>query len=115
MESLESAQARGATVLAEVVGHSITADGWRIAGNAQDGDAWTESFRRAIADAGMSPEDIGTVYGDARGTPALDLAEARAIANVWKPGQVRVAKEHVHQRQSGHCRDARARECLEHH
>jgi 3-oxoacyl-[acyl-carrier-protein] synthase II len=31
------------------------------------------------------------VYGDARGTAALDLAEARAIADVWKPGQVRVA------------------------
>jgi 3-oxoacyl-[acyl-carrier-protein] synthase II len=91
VESLESARARGATVLAEVVGHAITADGWRIAGNAQDGDAWTESFRRAIADAGVSPAEIGTVYGDARGTPALDLAEARAISNVWEPGKVRVA------------------------
>jgi 3-oxoacyl-[acyl-carrier-protein] synthase II len=101
VESLDSAQARGATILAEVVGHAITADGWRIAGNAQDGVAWAESFRRAMDDAGMGPEEIGTVYGDARGTPALDLAEARAIASVWEPGQVRVANlngqtGHVH-------------------
>jgi 3-oxoacyl-[acyl-carrier-protein] synthase II len=99
VESLESAQARGATVLAEIVGHAITSDGWRIAGNAQDGIAWSESFRRAIADAGIDPEEIGTVYGDARGTPALDLAEARAISNVWKPGQVRVANLNA---QTGH-------------
>jgi 3-oxoacyl-[acyl-carrier-protein] synthase II len=101
VESAESATARGAPILAEVVGHAITSDGYRIAGNAQDGVAWGESFRRAIADAGLTPDDVGTVYGDARGTPALDLAEARAIAGVWEPGKVRVANlsgqvGHVH-------------------
>jgi 3-oxoacyl-[acyl-carrier-protein] synthase II len=34
---------------------------------------------------------VGTVYGDARGTAALDRAEARAVARVWQPGQVRLA------------------------
>jgi len=78
-------------ILAEVVGQAITSDAWRIAGNAQDGEAGAESFRRAIEDAGLAPDEIGTVYGDARGTAALDLAEARAIGHVWKPGGVRVA------------------------
>lgn len=90
VESLESALARGATILAEVAGHSITSDAYRVAGNDPSGDAWAESFLRAISDAGLSPAEVGTVYGDARGTAALDRAEARAVAKVWQPGQVRL-------------------------
>jgi 3-oxoacyl-[acyl-carrier-protein] synthase II len=91
VESLDSARARDATVLAEVVGHATTSDAYRIAGNAPDGVAWGESFRRAVDDAGLTPDRVGTVYGDARGTAALDLAEARAVAGVWQPGEVRIA------------------------
>ncbi|HEX6077289.1 MAG TPA: beta-ketoacyl-[acyl-carrier-protein] synthase family protein [Micromonosporaceae bacterium] len=91
VETLESAKARGATILAEVAGHSITSDAYRVAGNEPSGEAWAESFLRAIADAGLTPADVGTVYGDARGTAALDRAEARAVAKVWQPGQVRLA------------------------
>jgi len=39
----------------------------------------------------LAPDDVGAVYGDARGTAALDLAEARALSRVWRPGQVRLA------------------------
>lgn len=91
VESAESALARGATILAEVVGQAVTSDAYRVAGNAPDGLAWGESFRRAVDDAGLRPADIGTIYGDARGTAALDLAEARAIADVWQPGDIRIA------------------------
>ncbi|QEV21772.1 beta-ketoacyl-[acyl-carrier-protein] synthase family protein [Streptomyces alboniger] len=88
VESLEHALARGATVLAEVRGHATTSDGYRIAGNDPSGRAWAESFKRALDDAGMTAADIGTVYGDARGTAVLDLAETRAVAQVWQPGAV---------------------------
>jgi 3-oxoacyl-[acyl-carrier-protein] synthase II len=91
VETLASAKARGATILAEVAGHSITSDAYRVAGNEPSGEAWAESFLRAISDAGLTPDDVGTVYGDARGTQALDRAEARAVAKVWRPGQVRLA------------------------
>lgn len=91
VESLASARRRGAPILAEVTGHAITSDAHRVAGNAADGQAWAESFRRAIADAGLTPDQVGSVYGDARGTPDLDRAEARAIDAVWRPGSVRVA------------------------
>ena len=91
VESLTSALRRGAPILAEVVGHAITSDAYRIAGNEPDGVAWAESFRRAIADAGLSPQQIGTVYGDARGTAAIDRAEACAVSSVWRPGEVRLA------------------------
>ncbi|MFG2143001.1 beta-ketoacyl-[acyl-carrier-protein] synthase family protein [Streptomyces sp. NPDC048696] len=91
VESLEHALARGATILAEVKGHALTSDGYRIAGNDPSGDAWAESFRRALADAGMPASAIGTVFGDARGSAALDRAEAAAVAQVWEPGSVRLA------------------------
>jgi len=101
VESLEHARARGATILAEVVGQAVTSDAHRVAGNDPSGDAWAESFRRAVADAGLTPSDVGAVYGDARGTAAIDLAEARAINQVWRPGEVAIANiggqvGHVH-------------------
>jgi 3-oxoacyl-[acyl-carrier-protein] synthase II len=101
VESAEHALARGATILAEVTGHAVTADAYRVSGNEPSGEAWAESFRRAAADAGLDPVDIGTVYGDARGAGVLDLAEARAISRVWQPGEVSVANlaghtGHVH-------------------
>jgi 3-oxoacyl-[acyl-carrier-protein] synthase II len=101
VESLEHAVARGAPILAEVTGQAVTSDGYRVAGNDPSGQAWAESFRRAVADAGISTDDVGTVYGDARGVGALDLAEARAISQLWRPGAVTVANlsgqvGHVH-------------------
>ncbi|MGW7006229.1 beta-ketoacyl-[acyl-carrier-protein] synthase family protein [Streptomyces sp. NPDC054933] len=90
VESLEHALGRDATILAEITGHAITSDGYRIAGNDPSGRAWAESFRRAIDDAGITPADVAVVYGDARGTAAIDRAEARAVAEVWEPGTVRL-------------------------
>lgn len=91
LESQEHAEARGATILAELKGHAVTSDAYRVAGNAPDGEAWAESFRRALADGGVDADRVGTVYGDARGTAVLDLAEARAVGRVWAPGRVRLA------------------------
>lgn len=99
LESADSARARGATILAEVAGHATTSDAYRVAGNDPSGQAWAESFRRAIADARLSPAEIGTVYGDARGTAVLDTAEARAVASVWQPGRARLANLNA---QAGH-------------
>lgn len=91
LESLEHARARGATILGELRGHAVTSDAYRVAGNDPSGQAWAESFRRALADAGMTADQVGTCYGDARGTGVLDLAEARAVGAVWAPGAVRLA------------------------
>ncbi|MGH3996342.1 MAG: beta-ketoacyl synthase N-terminal-like domain-containing protein, partial [Pseudonocardiaceae bacterium] len=100
VESLEHATARGATILAEVTGHAVTADAYRVAGNEPSGAAWAESFRCALREAGRTPGDVAAVYGDARGTATLDLAEARAIRAVW-PAGIRLANlvpqtGHVH-------------------
>ena len=101
IESLDQASERGATILGEIQGHSVTSDAFRVAGNDPSGEAWAEGLRRALADAQVEVEDVGTYYGDARGTSAIDLAEARAISEVWRAGSVRVANlsgqvGHVH-------------------
>lgn len=90
VESLEHALARDAEILGEVLGYAITSDGFRVSGNDPSGEAWAACFRRAVEDARVDPGDIGVVYGDARGTQAVDAAEAGAIADVWQPGSVRV-------------------------
>ncbi|PPS69245.1 MULTISPECIES: ketosynthase chain-length factor [Streptomyces] len=47
-------------------------------------------IRRALADAGLAPGDVDMVFADASGTPAEDLAEARALTEVFGPGGVPV-------------------------
>ncbi|MCI3927956.1 beta-ketoacyl-[acyl-carrier-protein] synthase family protein [Streptomyces sp. AN091965] len=101
VESLEHALRRGATILAEVKGHAVTSDAYRVAGNDPSGAAWAECFTRALDHADMAPDDIGTVYGDARGTAAIDAAEVAAVSRVWQPGRVRLSNlspyvGHVH-------------------
>ncbi|MEI5098190.1 beta-ketoacyl-[acyl-carrier-protein] synthase family protein [Streptomyces sp. PmtG] len=101
VESLEHALRRGATILAEVTGHAVTSDAYRVAGNDPSGKAWAESFTRALDHAGLAPDAIGTVYGDARGTAAIDTAEVGAVSRVFRPGQVRLSNlspyvGHVH-------------------
>jgi 3-oxoacyl-[acyl-carrier-protein] synthase II len=91
VESLAHAQQRSALILGEVHGHAVTSDAFRIAGNDPSGAAWGECFRRAADDADTPLDAIGVIYGDARGTSAVDIAEARAIAAVWRPGRVRLA------------------------
>ena len=87
VEDLEHARARGATVLAEVLGYASTSDAFRVAGNDPSGEALARCHQLAIADAGLLPSDVPTVYGDARGTAAIDRAEERAVAATWAPGQ----------------------------
>ena len=101
VESQEHARARGATVLGEIKGQAITSDAYRVAGNEPSGEAWEQSMRRAIQSSTMDVGDVVAVYGDARGTRAIDLAEARAVSRIWQPGQVHLSNlsgqvGHVH-------------------
>jgi 3-oxoacyl-[acyl-carrier-protein] synthase II len=101
LEDLEHAQARGATVLAEVLGYASTSDAFRVAGNDPSGEALARCQQSAVADAGLRPADIPTVYGDARATRAIDLAEMRAVAATWAPEETQLVNlaaqiGHVH-------------------
>ncbi|WP_217235991.1 ketosynthase chain-length factor [Streptomyces sp. AC555_RSS877] len=89
VENAEAAQARDVPSYGELLGYAAgfdpTAD--RVAGRHS---VLVSVVRRALTDAGLTPQDIGMVFADASGIPAEDLAEARAITEVFGPGGVPV-------------------------
>jgi len=81
LESLESAQARGATILAEVCGYGFSSNGQHISNPSSDGQI--VSISRALKDAGVAPEAIQYINAHAASTPAGDGSEAEAIHTVF--------------------------------
>ena len=81
LESLESAQRRGAPILAEVVGYGFSSNGGHISNPTVDGPV--RALKMALKDAGMKPGEIGYINAHATSTPAGDASEAKAIAEVF--------------------------------
>ncbi|MEU6060782.1 beta-ketoacyl-[acyl-carrier-protein] synthase family protein [Streptomyces sp. NPDC047097] len=79
LESASHARARGARVYAQVLGVGMSVDGYRIAQPEPNGRGAAKAITRALAEAGLGPEDIRHVNAHATSTPAGDLAEARAL------------------------------------
>jgi nodulation protein E len=77
LESLEHAQARGATILAELAGSGMTADATDIVSPSADGAA--AAMKQALADAELKPEDVDYINAHGTGTQANDVTETRAI------------------------------------
>jgi minimal PKS chain-length factor (CLF/KS beta) len=84
VESLEKARARGAgQVYAEVLGHAATNDAANVAAPAADGRYYARAIELALADAGVSPDEVDVVFADGFGTPEADAAEAAALRQVF--------------------------------
>ncbi|HOZ50688.1 MAG TPA: beta-ketoacyl-[acyl-carrier-protein] synthase family protein, partial [Chitinophagaceae bacterium] len=81
LESLSSAQARGATILAEVIGYGFSSNGAHISNPSVDGPA--RSLKLALKDAGLQAADIEYLNAHATSTPAGDASEAKAIFEVF--------------------------------
>ena len=81
IESLESAQARGANILAEVLGYGFSSNGQHISNPSVDGQI--VSIGRALKDSGISEKDIQYINAHATSTPAGDGVEAQAIHQVF--------------------------------
>lgn len=84
LESLESALARGARILAEVLGYGMNCDASHPV--APDRDSVAECVRLALADAGVAPEEVGFVSAHGTATRANDAAEAGAVRDVFGEG-----------------------------
>lgn len=81
LESLESAQKRGATILAEVVGYGFSSNGEHISNSSIDGQ--TRSLQMALRDSGLQASDIDYINAHATSTANGDKVEAQAIASVF--------------------------------
>jgi len=87
LEDWDRAVARGATIHAELAGSASTADAHHITAPAPDGAGAVACMELALADAGVTPSDVGHINAHGTSTPLNDLAEARAITKVFgEPG-----------------------------
>ncbi|HEX6868562.1 MAG TPA: beta-ketoacyl-ACP synthase II [Candidatus Limnocylindrales bacterium] len=83
LEALEHAEARGATILAELAGYGATADASHITLPAPGGIGAVRAARRAMEKAAMTPADIDHVNAHATSTPEGDKAELQAIRTIF--------------------------------
>jgi beta-ketoacyl ACP synthase len=81
IETEEHAKARGANILARIMGASVTSDGFHMVAPDPNGERAGHAMTRAIQLAGLVPEDIDHVNAHATGTQVGDLAESKAINN----------------------------------
>ncbi len=81
IESAEHAEARGATVYAEVAGAGVTADSHDIAQPDPDGLGATRAMKLALVESGLTARDIVHINAHATSTPQGDIAECLAITN----------------------------------
>ena len=83
LEDLESAQARGARVYAELLGYGASNDAYHMAAPDPDSVGVIEMMRQALERAGVTPEDVDYINAHGTATPLGDAAETKAIKEVF--------------------------------
>ena len=83
VESLDSALARGANIIAEITGGGMAADAYHLTGTHPDGEGAYLGMLDALDDAGITPDTIDYVNAHATSTQLGDESELRAIARVF--------------------------------
>jgi len=83
LEEEDHARKRGAHIYAELLGYGATDDGYHVTAPLPDGDGAAATMKMAMADAGLTPENIDYINAHGTGTGLNDLAESSAIKNVF--------------------------------
>jgi 3-oxoacyl-[acyl-carrier-protein] synthase II len=79
LESLEHAQQRGASILAELAGYGCTSDAHHVVVPVEDGETTAAAMTLALADAGVKPEDVDYVNAHGTSTQMNDKYETIAM------------------------------------
>ncbi len=83
LEELEHARSRGARIIAEVIGHGMSADAYHITAPAEGAEGAVRAMRMAIADAGVAASDVDYINAHGTSTQANDGSETAAIKTVF--------------------------------
>ena len=83
IESAEHAMARGATIFAEIVGASLTADAYHISAPEPTGRGAAMAMTKAMQQAGVAPDEIDHIVAHGTSTPLNDVTETRAIKRAF--------------------------------
>ncbi|WP_145409675.1 beta-ketoacyl-ACP synthase II [Paenibacillus xylanexedens] len=83
VESLSHALARGAHILAEIVGYGASSDAYHMVATHPEGRGAFLAMRAALKDANLNPEDVDVINAHATSTEAGDLSETRAIKKLF--------------------------------
>lgn len=91
VETAEHALARGATILAEVMGAAMTSDAYHLSAPEPSGRAETMAMTKALRDAGVAPDEIDYIVAHGTSTPLNDGNESRAIKQAFGAAAHKVA------------------------
>ena len=91
LEEYEQAKARGANILAEIVGYGMSADAYHITAPSEDGDGGFRVMMNAMRDAKIKPSDVGYVNAHGTSTPMGDVLEAKAIRRAFDGHKIAVS------------------------
>lgn len=83
LETLESAQERGAHIYAEIIGYGSTGDAYHITSPAEDGEGAARAMKQAIEDANLSPADVDYINAHGTSTDMNDKYETAAIKTIF--------------------------------
>ncbi|MGD0197818.1 MAG: beta-ketoacyl-ACP synthase II [Solirubrobacteraceae bacterium] len=79
LENGEAARARGARILAVIRGYGATSDAFHLTAPPADGEGAARAIRRALKDAGVTPDELVYINAHGTSTPINDAAETKAI------------------------------------
>jgi len=83
LESLKRAEARGAPILAEVIGYGMSADAYHMTAPAPEGEGGARCMKMALDAAGIAPEQVDYVNAHGTSTPQGDICETQGIKAVF--------------------------------
>lgn len=91
LEELEHAKARGAKILAEIVGYGATCDAYHMTAPCEDGDGAARAIIKAMEEGNVNPNDITYINAHGTSTPANDVGETKAIKTALKDNAYKVS------------------------